>query len=153
MFSSWFDIGSITALLGVSLGGVTLAWWLGFMPIIGAVLKVAAAALAPLVELISEGFAYAVRSAAEGLRISITNIGAFWVIYPVIFVSGGLYFNAIDPIGARATRTELRHVISENDSYRKRLKEPPRKAASAKAGSSKPVRQPESTGYLNPFSR
>lgn len=108
--------------LGSWLAGFsTVAKILGGLSWLGPWGSVIGSALTPIVDGISRFVVYAIQSVFEGIKISLSNIAAFWIIYPLVFVAGGFYFGHLDPIGAKAAKTELRAAEKQIVELKKEL--------------------------------
>lgn len=142
-----FTVAGIVAALG---GILALMRFFGLLSIFGPAIG---AFLVPFADLLARAFTGAIVSVGRGLRICLTNITAFWVLVPLIFLSGAFVFGYVDPYKLRATKKELAAVHKENAEFRKARNLPPRKSKllpSTKSASADVGETSKSTN--NPFS-
>jgi hypothetical protein len=107
LFGAWKWFAAVR---GVSWIVGSFSGVIGFLGPLGSILS---AILVPLFDAVSRLLVYCLTSIAEGIRISLSNIAAFWILYPVLFLSGGWYFGYIDPFAVREAKQEVREVKQE----------------------------------------
>lgn len=86
-----------------------LAGALGFF---GPIMDAIGAFLKPVLEALGMWLVLALKSAGKGLGIILTNLSAFWVILPAIFIAGGFYFNTAAPVPVQKAVTAIKTTMT-----------------------------------------
>lgn len=110
-----------------------LAWvspFAGILGFLGPIADAVGAFLKPVLEALGRLLVLAAKSAGRGIGLILTNLSAFWVVLPAIFIAGGFYFNTAAPVPVQRAISSIKSTVVKRRAPTVYKAEPRRRSAS-----------------------